>query len=301
MALVKGSDFAALNKALITSYNETFKATTSNVADLVTVQPTNGYNQVVHSFVATMPKFRTWEGDKIVHSLKLERILVDTQKKELTVGIDVEDMMNPNVQNLIGQLSDMGQEAALLTDDMVAEFLMNGTSTDEKFENFDGLPLFSTAHPRDGLSNQSNNNTSQELTATNLQESYEQVMAYTDSTGKPLKLMPTHIIVPSALYLTAKALIENPFDASGATNTMYNSLKIVHLPELDAYPTTWYLTVTKGSTKPFMNYVLAAPVDTLLNDPSDPAFFNNDMVIYGSVARQAIAAAPWFLLQRNIA
>jgi phage major head subunit gpT-like protein len=210
-------------------------------------------------------------------------------------------MLSDVTAPLIGQLGQLGYKAATLPDKMLAEFLTNGTSTDSKYANFDGDPLFSTTHTMDDGTNQSNNITSNALTATNLITSYEAMLTLKDPLGNPLGIMPTHIVVPSALYLTAKALVENPIDASGATNVMYNRLTVVHLPELDAAATTWYLMAVHNGTPPFMQYVLEEPADTLLNDPSDHNFFWNDQVVYGSVARVAMRAGAWYQIQRNIA
>lgn len=300
MALLKPANLEALNKTLVTMYNETFKRTESKVGELVITQPI-GSSNFVHSFMLSFPDYRNWIDERVVNSVKIEEISGKTEKKELTIGIDVEDMLSEVTAPLIAQLGDLGYKSATLTDKMVAEFLQNGTSTNSKYTNFDGKPLFATDHPRDDGTTQSNNLTSTALTAANFITAYEAMMAFTDPTGAPLNIMPTHIVVPASLYLTAKGIVENPIDASGATNTLYNSVKVVHLPELNNQTTTWYLTSTHNGTAPFMKYELEAPKDTLLNDPSDHNFFWNDQVVYGSVARVAVRAGAWMQILRCIA
>jgi phage major head subunit gpT-like protein len=300
MAFSKSSQLAAVNQTLITTYDEVFKAVQSNVGDLVVTQPVPE-KKFVHAFVTGYPKMREWTGEKMPKSLKAEEIIGTAKAWESTIEIDVDDLLSPTLRPVLSGLENLGETAATHLDELIASFLQNGTSTSSEYVNFDGDPLFSTTHTNeDGVTNQSNNNTSQELTAANLIESYEQFMAYTDPLGRPLKNKPTHIIVPSALYLTAKTLVENPIDASGATNTMLGTLTVVHLPELDSEPTVWYLACVKGSSKPFINYELMAPELTVLNSPESENFFWKDKVVYGAVAKRCVKAGPWFLLQRNI-
>jgi phage major head subunit gpT-like protein len=300
MALIKPSNLEQINKTLVTVYNETYKRTDSNVGELYIDQPI-GTSNFVHSFILGMPDYRNWVDSRIVNSVKIEEIAGKTEKKELTIGIDVEDMLSDVTAPLISQLGTLGMKAKTLPDKMLAEFLINGTSTTDKYKNFDAKPLFATDHPLDSGGTQSNNITSNALSAANLITSFEAMMGYTDPLGAPLAIMPTHLVVPSALYLTACQLVQNPINASGETNVMFNRLKVVHLPELDAYTTTWYLMSVHNGTAPFMQYTLEAPLDTLLNDPSDPNYFYMDQVVYGSTARVAMRAGAWMQIQRNIA
>lgn len=300
MALIKPSNLDSLNQTLVTMYNETFKRTESRVGDLYVNQPIGTAN-FVHSFMIAFPDYRTWVDERHVNSVKIEEIAGKTEKKELTIGIAVEDMLSDVIQPLIGQLGQLGYKAATLPDKMLAEFLINGSSTDAKYTNFDTKPLFATDHPQDDGSSQSNKITSNALTAANLITSFEAMMSLKDPQGSPLAIMPTHLVVPSALYLTAQQLVNNPIDSSGATNVMYGRLKVVHLPEIDSLTTTWYLMAVHNGTAPFMQYELEAPADTLLNDPSDHNFFWNDQVVYGSTARVAMRAGAWYQIQSNVA
>jgi phage major head subunit gpT-like protein len=299
MAFSKSSQLSAVNQTLVTTYNEVFKQVESNVGDLVVTQPVPE-KTFVHAFVTGYPKMREWIGEKTPKSIKAEQIIGVAKPWESTVEIDVDDLLSPILRPILADLENLGETAATHLDELIASFLQNGTSSASEYQNFDGQPLFGTHTNEDGTT-QSNNNTSRELTAANLITSVEQFMKYTDPLGRPLKNRPTHLLVPSDLYFTAKALVENPIDASGATNTMFNALKVVYLPELDSQTTTWYLACVKGSVTPFINYELMAPELTVLNSPESENFFWKDKVVYGVVAKRAVKAGPWFLLQRNIA
>lgn len=299
MAFIKGDQLSAVDQTLVTAYNEVFNRVESNVADLVATQPVQ-QKAFVHAFKTGYPNFRKWTGEKIAKSVKAVEIAGTTEKWESTVEIDVEDMMSGLLTPLLGDMENLGDMAATYLDRAVAEFLQNGTSTDAPYLNYDGASLFGN-HTLDSGVVQSNNLTSLALNAANLITAYETVMGFKNPNGDPLNLMPTHLLVPNSLYLTAKALVENPIDASGATNVMYNKLKVVYLPELNNQSTTWYLTTTKGSSKPFMNYELEGPTFSSKNSPQDDNFFWSDKIVHGVTVRHAVKAGPWQLCLRCIA
>jgi len=297
MALIKGANLEDILKELVTSYNDVFVKTTSAVSDLVLDQDIS-QTQFVHAFMSAFPDYRTWVDERIVNSVKIEEIGGAVEKKELTIGVAVDDLKSGNSAMWKSQLAALGRKSATLKDKMLAEFLQNGTSTAAKYLNYDGLPLFSDSHTFTGGTQ--DNNLGLSLSESNLVTAFEAFMGMKDPSGSGMGVKPTHIIVPSQLYLTAKALVENPIDASGATNVLYGLLKVVHLPELDSVPATWYLVAVKDGIPPFMNYVFEAPSDTALDQDTDHNVFWNDQVVFGSVAKMAIRAGIYQLVMRSV-
>lgn len=299
MAISKSAQLNAVNQTLVTTYDAVFQNIKSNVTDLVSTESI-GTKKYVHAFSAGFPKMRKWDGEKLAKSLMLKEIIGQAEPYEVTVEVDVDDLLSPILRPILTQLENMGSVAAVHVDQLVADFLQGGTSTSTTGENFDGAALFATHTNEDG-STQSNNITTSALSSANLQIAITRMMGFTCPLGIPLKLKPTHLIVPSALYFTAKALVENPFDASGATNVLHGTLKIVHLPELDAQTTTWYLASVDGSATPFINYELQPAEMTVLNSPESESYFWKDKVVYSTTAKRQVKAGPWFLLLRSIA
>jgi phage major head subunit gpT-like protein len=299
MSLSKSDKLNEVNRTLVTTYNEVFSNVKSNVSELVSNQPTPT-KKFVHAFVAGYPKMREWKGEKVPKTLKIEEIVGETKPYEDTVEIDVDDMLSPIVRPLLSIMEGLGSQAATHVDQLLASFLQNGTSTAAEYLNYDGGALFAT-HTLDDGTTQSNNLTSTALSATNLRTAITTMMGFKDPLGNPMKLVPTHLIVPSALYYTAKALVETPIDASGATNVLFNVLKIVRLPELDSQTTTWYVACVQGSSTPFVNYELQSPELTSLVGPESENVFWKDKQVFSVTAKRSVKAGPWQLLLRAIA
>ena len=71
------------------------------------------------------------------------------------------------------------------------------------------------------------------LTETNLGTVVEAMMGVEGQAGRPLGVMPTHLVVPTTLAIDARKLIEQEKNDSGASNIFYKNFKIVVSPYLD--------------------------------------------------------------------
>jgi phage major head subunit gpT-like protein len=70
------------------------------------------------------------------------------------------------------------------------------------------------------------------LDATNLEAAWSAMLGLTADNGKPLKVRPTALIVPTVLHWTAKRLIEQQVLATGEENIHAKSLRIIESPHL---------------------------------------------------------------------
>jgi len=300
MALVKKAALEQLNKVALTTYNSFFTATESAVSQLVTRQPING-PAYVHSFITSVGALREWTGERVAKSVAVGEFTGRTKKWERTVEVDVEDVLTDLLTPFTQKMSAVGAAAATHLDERVAALLQDGIDATKR-KTYDGLAIFSASHARDDGTVQSNNNTSQALTSENLAESWEQMLALTDPEGKPLKMRPRYLVVPSQLVLTARDLVSSQLVNSGSSNVLNTlGLEIVHLPELDSQATTWYLLGGRPGMTPFMNYEFQAPQLASQTNATDDAVFYADKFVFGVTARNEVEAAPWECLQRNIA
>lgn len=67
----------------------------------------------------------------------------------------------------------------------------------------------------------------QALDETNFEAAWEAMIQLTADNGKPLNIMPTHLIVPATLHFDAKKLIEKQLISSGETNIHAGSVGII--------------------------------------------------------------------------
>jgi phage major head subunit gpT-like protein len=72
----------------------------------------------------------------------------------------------------------------------------------------------------------------QALDETNFESLWEAMIQQTADNGKPLKVSPTHLIVPSSLHFDAKRLINQQILAAGESNIHQNEVTIIRSPHL---------------------------------------------------------------------
>lgn len=70
------------------------------------------------------------------------------------------------------------------------------------------------------------------LDATNFNSAYEAMMGFESEEGRPLGIMPTHLLVGPSNRAAAQAIIEAQFGANGATNTNFGAVKLIVSPYL---------------------------------------------------------------------
>ena len=153
---------------------------------------------------------------------------------------------------------------------------------------------------------QSNLITANALTLANYETSYALFRALKGEDGLPLKLRPTILLVPPALEITARriinaGLVADPGGvAAGVENVMKGSAEIVVAEELTS-ATTWYLIDGSKAIKPFIWQNRKSPVLTSLISLNDPNVFASRQFIWGVDARGAAGFSLWFLAQKNTA
>lgn len=72
-----------------------------------------------------------------------------------------------------------------------------------------------------------------DLTAANFKSLRQAMRSTKADNGRPLKIRPTHIYVPSALESAAEALFTKSLIDGGESNELYNAVKVVVCPYLD--------------------------------------------------------------------
>jgi phage major head subunit gpT-like protein len=306
MGILKSDKLQEANRTLLDTY-ETFASTIeSQVAPIVTDErvPTEAYT---HAFFSGIPDPRVWIGERLVKDVQFKEINGRTYPYETTIAAKIPDINSGIIGKYISQMKDMGSKSARLRDILVARLLNNGSSTSmtvdgitKSITNYDGGATFAT-HTMDDGSPQSNSLTSSALTHANLLVAYNRMAGFKNDLGQTLGVTPTYLIVPNALYTTAKALVENEFISDGTTtisNVLRGTLTIVKLPELTS-DTTWFLAGEKNGMKPFAFYEFEPGVVNVVDDPqSFPVHYKNE-VEYGFYANVDACFGPWQLILKS--
>src|SRR4029079_11507021 len=146
-------------------------------------------------------------------------------------------------------------------------------------------------------------------TANNLASVRATMMARLGANGESLEVTPNLLVVPPALEMTARTILNAAIVAPTAgmggnannvavTNIMQGIVELLVVPELNNEPTVWYLLDTSKPIKPFIAQLRKAPQLVQRFSVTDDNVFWQKTYIYGSDYRGAAGSTLPFLMSR---
>lgn len=115
------------------------------LASLTTTVNMAGRKEVEFPLAGVTGPMREWKGSRIVTSIMRDAYRIKTKKFEKTIGIDVEDVENDNLDIYMPGIRSAAQQIARWQTQQVHKAVeANGVC-------YDGKPLFATDHPERGL------------------------------------------------------------------------------------------------------------------------------------------------------
>lgn len=139
------ASLAALNVAMTTAFNTRLTGVETTYQRIaMTVQSTTRHQ--AYPKLSEMGPMREWVGERFVERLEADGFVITNRKFEKTVGVPVDDISDDQYGIYTPLVSDMGQTAAELPDDLVWEQLEKGFAT----THYDGQNFFDTDHPVEG-------------------------------------------------------------------------------------------------------------------------------------------------------
>ena len=279
-----------LNNNVTMQFNDQLYAADS-VFKLFSMEINSTGDSEVYPRLDMLPGLRQWIGDRIVNSLSQETFTIPNQTFEETISVRREQLEDDKYGLLAPAAAQLGKDAGVLPDKLVASLFKNGTSTTW----VDGQDFFSTSHPSFPNTNSTSTNANYQsgsstswylidnshvlkpfifqrrrpfvltpkfsltdpsvffdnefiwgtdgrcaggyglyqlifrsdatLNQANLLAARTTMAAWKRPDGTPMGITPTHLVVPSSLYPTAKAYCINDFDPLLTTNLTPNSFK----------------------------------------------------------------------------
>lgn len=103
-----------------------------------------------YPFLGMAPSLREWLGDRVVKSLGAYEYSLTNRKFESTIAVKRDDIEDDLTGTLSPVFEEMGRMAALHPDQLIAEAITANPV------GYDGVALFSTAHPHEDGTTQSN-------------------------------------------------------------------------------------------------------------------------------------------------
>jgi len=238
-----------------------------------------------YDWLTDIPAMKPWVGNKKLRdSISAHVYTVKSIMYEATLVVEKRDIETDQLGIYTPQVAMLSEEAKNHRLRLFAECMEANANT------FDGVGLFSTAHPKDrtdpaGASTYSNWG-SGALSLTALQTARTQMRKLTDAEGRLLGIMPDTLMVPVDLEDLANRLVYTTGPNQSFPGSAINDINpiqrwgmgVVTNPYLsDA--NNWYLIDTGKPIKPYIYQHRVDPHLVPLIDPSsEPVFMRNQFL-----------------------
>lgn len=273
-----------------------------------------GTQTTVFGFLAEMPLFRQWDGERRAKPLAVGSHSITVRDFEFTFKVSRDDIKYDKYGVLAPSIRGYGIAQERFPSDMVNDAQNAGTS----IKCFDGQNFYDTTHPC-GLNGKGatfqNRFTGTDLTAHNIWVQYEYMTQITDANGKRFGIRPDTLEYGPGLGEKARIALQAEFIAknvtnagaldgtsnvvgvTGVSNPAVGLVKPVYNPDLTTG--TWYLHDTRFM-KPWLYMVETPPSGLVIRDDlRDQHVWNNKEFLYGGEATAAISPTLPHLSQRN--
>jgi phage major head subunit gpT-like protein len=298
--IIDSANLSALKEGINKKFQAGF-TTAATFWERIAMRVQSATSIETYAWVADIPGFREWIGERVVNNLKGRAAKVENKKYEDTIKIPREKLEDDQYGIYSTYAEMMGVAARKLPDELIATLLKNGKTT----VIWDGQNFFDTDHPvnPDDASSavQVNLLTGKALNAANYAEARATMLSYKGEGGRSMNVTPNMLCVPPQLERVAKEIVAAeiiPGAAVAGTNVFKGTAEVHVIPELAAEPTVWYLCDCTKPVKPFVWQERVAAELTAKFNPTDDNVFFQDEFVFGGRIRGAAAYGLWFLALR---
>jgi phage major head subunit gpT-like protein len=302
--LITKAVLQALQTSVSTIFRSAYRDTPTPILQLAT-RVTSNHKVETYGWMQRLLEMREWIGPRVIQGMATQAYTLENKKFESTLAVDVDEIADDSLGLFAPRAEEFGRVGARLWEKLTIDALVNGNAATSL--GFDGLPFFSANHPLNPAAPggvQSNNITvATPLNSANLDVMRTAMQLFTGEDGRFLGVYPTHIVIPTALEMTAKGILNAQLTTNGGTNVFNGLLGTIVIPELPATAapgatSTWYLVDLSAPIKPLLLQV-RKPV-TLVSKVSltDDNVFWQQTLVWGLDARGVVGYGPWWLAMR---
>lgn len=279
---------------LRTEFNNAFQATPTTWDKIAMKIPSNSGSNF-YGWLSAFPKMRRWVGAKHVQNLTATNYEVPNSDFEATIEVERKHIEDDQVGMYTPQAQMAGYSAAQLPDEIVFETVNKSFSS----PCYDGQYFFDSDHDVAGqsVSNKSNaplSNASLAAAQASFGAAKAAMRAMKDDEGRPLNVIPTMLLVGSALEDTARALLNNDKLADDSENPYKGAVDLVVDARIES-ETAWFLLDTTKPIRPFIYQERKAPEFVSQVNPQSDSVFNLKKYKFGAEARVASGYGFWQL------
>ncbi|MBI5178821.1 MAG: Mu-like prophage major head subunit gpT family protein, partial [Nitrospinae bacterium] len=256
-------------------FQQAYDGAATSLRDLAVSVPSTT-RQEEYRWLGQFPGLREWIGDRVVKDLSVDGFVIKNRDFEATVSVDRNDLEDDAIGIYSPLIQQLGETAKQHPDQLLYELLVSGFTAN----GFDGTSFFSASHPNGRQSAYSNRGTAA-LDVAAYEAARAGMMSMVNEEGRPLRLLPSHLIVPPQLEATARAILRADKTANGSTNIWFESADVLVASELAAHPTYWFLADLKHAAKPLIFQTRKMPEFMALDKLSDENVFFRKEYVYG--------------------
>ncbi len=257
----------------------------------ITTEVKSSKSSEEYAWLGENPMLTEWLDERKVKSLNEHSFIVKNKDFEATIGVDRNALEDDQYGQIKIRVQGMAGSAKKSYDKILVETVENGHAT----TCYDGQNFFDTDHSEGDSGTQSNYSASGlALSSANLKTVITNMGNYKDERGNPSGIMPSHIVVPTALRFTAKELL---FPKSrDADRELEGELELIVNPYLanNGANSAWYvLDLVSRPVRPFI-YQNRKDLEFVgLDQPNSPELFWRKKLHYGVDSRFNFAFGDW--------
>lgn len=237
-----------------------------------------------------MPSVKLWVDDAQFETFSAAAWEVGHRKWQSGIVVKREDIVDDKLGNVLPRINDLGNVVRRHPGALLFQRLKAGDTS----VCFDGEYFFDTDHP----GSQSNKITGA-LTTTTLNQMRRLFSIRRDRNGNLLASKMTHLVVPSSLEMTARAILQPALLAGGATNLDVNAVQLIVEPELengtDGSAVKWYGFDLSRPIKPFVYLEREGVVFEAQDKPENDNVFLRQIYRYNAWYRGDVNYLFWQL------
>lgn len=265
-------------------------------SDAFTYLATSTTGSQTYPFADSLPKYRRWDGPRLILNINEQFTRIDNVDFEHTFGVSVNDLADDNIGTLNMKTALAAKAAGAWKDQLVKGALQTGSTT---LLAHDGLSLFNANHTLNPAGVQSNNIIAASgPDATGWDTVRAAMSSYTGADGEPLGVSPNLIIVPPQLETKALTALTAVYGASGASNVNLSQAKVLVVPHLANEPTIWYAADTRHGLQGIIFQLREAPNVVALTNATDVNVVMQNQYLWCGKARGAAGAGFWPFIAR---
>lgn len=240
-------------------------------------------------WLSRAPRMREWtSGPKLLKKFRVGSDTIRTKPHEASVLVAAADIDNDKFGMYAGKIAGLGKSYPEALDLLVARVLNNAFNS-TMGTSYDGANLIDDEHQAIVGGALQSNIVTGAFGAAAYATAFERFGAFVDEEGVPMPRKPAWLMVGYALRQTARALIEAPYQAGGATNIEAGTVNLIVSPYITG--TNWFLLVEDPSA--IVLHIKKPPIFLSVDGLNNDFRFSTGNYKYGIEAEFGAKPGMW--------